>query len=55
VEQPPAVVAVLLVDTLGVAAVVLGEADDYPGSQGQGVLLVVAPVGAGVPTLRRAR
>ncbi|SNS14950.1 hypothetical protein SAMN06893096_102239 [Geodermatophilus pulveris] len=50
-----AVVAVLLVIGLGVAAVVLGEADDSPGLQGLGVLLVVGAVVAGVRTLRRAR
>ena len=49
------VLAVALVVALGVAGVVLGEADDSPGLQGLGVLLVVGAVVAGVRTVRRSR
>ncbi len=49
-----AVVAVLLA-ALGVAGVVLGEADDSPGLQGLGVLFVVVAVAVGVKAVRRAR
>ncbi len=38
---------------VGVAAVVLGEADDSPGLQGLGGLLVVGAVALGVRTVRR--
>jgi drug/metabolite transporter (DMT)-like permease len=48
------VLAVLVV-ALGVAAVVLGEADDSPGLQGIGVVLVVGAVVLGVRTARRSR
>ncbi len=48
-------VAVLVLVALGVAAVVLGEADDSPGLQGLGVLLVVGAVALGVRMVRRAR
>jgi drug/metabolite transporter (DMT)-like permease len=48
------VVAVLAV-LLGVAGVVLGEADDSPGLQGLGVLLVVGAVVVGVRIVRRPR
>jgi drug/metabolite transporter (DMT)-like permease len=48
------VLAVLIV-ALGVAAVVLGEADDSPGLQGIGVVLVVGAVVLGVRTARRSR
>jgi LPXTG-motif cell wall-anchored protein len=43
---------VLLLAALGVLAVVLGGADDSPGLQGLGVLLVL---GAGALLLRRRR
>ena len=51
---PLLLVAVLAV-AVGVAAVVLGEADDSPGLQGLGVLLVIGAVVLGVRTVRRAR
>ncbi len=38
---------------VGVAAVVLGEADDSPGLQGLGGLLVVGAIALGVRTARR--
>ncbi len=44
----------LLVIALGVAAVVLGEADDSPGLQLIGVLLVGGAVALGVRTARRS-
>ncbi|MEX5720512.1 hypothetical protein [Geodermatophilus maliterrae] len=50
-----AVVAILAVVVIGVTAVVLGEADDSPGLQGLGVLLVIGAVALGVRTVRRAR
>ncbi len=46
-------IAVLVAVALGVAGVVLGEADDSPGLQGLGVLLVVGAVALGVRTVRR--
>ncbi|MEH0936173.1 hypothetical protein [Micromonospora psammae] len=49
-----ALVAVLAV-ALGVAAVVYGEADDSPGLQLLGGLLVIAVVGFGVRLARRGR
>lgn len=49
-----ALVAVLL-GVLGVAGVVLGEADDSPGLQGLGVLLVVGAVALAVRVARRGR
>ena len=48
------VLAVLVV-ALGVAAVVLGEADDSPGLQAIGAVLVVGAVALGVRTARRSR
>ncbi|MEU4776240.1 hypothetical protein [Micromonospora sp. NPDC023644] len=45
----------LLVVALGVAGVVLGEADDSPGLQLLGVLLVVGAVVFGVRLVRRGR
>ena len=48
------VLAVLIL-ALGIAAVVLGEADDSPGLQGIGVVLVVGAVVLGVRTARRSR
>jgi hypothetical protein len=47
-------VAVLAIG-LGVAAIVLGEADDSPGLQGLGLLLVIGAVVLGVRTARRSR
>ncbi|MGY1649617.1 hypothetical protein [Geodermatophilus sp. SYSU D01119] len=49
------VVAVLLAVAVGIAGVVLGEADDSPGLQGLGVLLVLGAVVLGVRSIRRAR
>ncbi len=49
-----AVVALLLVVALGVAGVVLGEADDSPGLQGRGVLLVIGAAAVVVRLVRRA-
>ncbi len=49
------VVAVLVVVALGVTGVVLGEADDSPGLQGLGVLLVLGAVVLTVRTARRRR
>ncbi|WP_204263431.1 hypothetical protein [Geodermatophilus normandii] len=49
------VVALLAVVALGVAGVVLGEADDSPGLQGLGGLLVIGAVVFGVRAARRAR
>ncbi|SFT40080.1 hypothetical protein SAMN05660657_00538 [Geodermatophilus amargosae] len=49
------VVALLAVVAIGVAGVVLGEADDSPGLQGLGVLLVIGAVVLGVRAARRAR
>jgi hypothetical protein len=49
------VLALLAVVALGIAGVVLGEADDSPGLQGLGVLLVVGAVAFGVRMARRAR
>ncbi len=50
-----AAVVVTALVAIGVTAVVLGEADDSPGLQGLGVLLVIAAVVLGVRTVRRAR
>ena len=50
-----AVIAVLAVVAIGVTGVVLGEADDSPGLQGLGVLLVVGAVALGARAVRRAR
>ena len=40
---------------LGITAVVLGGADDSPGLQGIGALIVVASVVFGVRAVRRSR
>jgi drug/metabolite transporter (DMT)-like permease len=48
------VVAVLVI-AIGVAGVVYGEADDSPGLQLLGVLLVVGAVALGVRIVRRSR
>jgi hypothetical protein len=45
----------VLATALGVAAIVLGEADDSPGLQGLGGLLVVGTVTLGVRTAKRRR
>ncbi|SCE73649.1 hypothetical protein GA0070607_0956 [Micromonospora coriariae] len=50
----PAIVTVLAV-ALGVAGVVLGGADDSPGLQFLGVVIVVSAVALGVRSFRRRR
>ena len=50
-----AVAALLALFAVGVAGVVLGEADDSPGLQGLGVLLAVGAVVLGVRAARRGR
>ncbi len=50
-----AVLALLVVVALGVAGVVLGEADDSPGLQGLGVLLVIGAAWSGWRVVRRTR
>jgi hypothetical protein len=49
------VAAVLALVALGVAGMVLGEADDSPGLQGLGLLLIVGAVVLGVRAARRGR
>ena len=49
------ILARVLATALGVAAIVLGEADDSPGLQGLGALLVVGTVVLGVRTAKRRR
>ncbi len=46
---------VVLVVLLGAAAFGYGGADDSPGMQGIGALLVLGAVGFGIRTARRAR
>jgi hypothetical protein len=48
-----AVLAALRATAIGVAAIMLGEADDSPGLQGLGVLLVVGTVAFGVRARQR--
>jgi len=48
-----ALLAALLATAIGVAAIVLGEADDSPGLQGLGVLLIVGTVAFGARARRR--
>jgi drug/metabolite transporter (DMT)-like permease len=55
VRSAAVVLAVLVVVALGVAGVVLGEADDSPGLQGLGVLLALGAVVLGVRAMRRPR
>jgi hypothetical protein len=50
-----AIAVALLLVALGIAGVVAGEADDSPGLQLLGALLVVGAVVAGVRTVRRRR
>ncbi len=45
----------LLVAALGVAGMVLGEADDSPGLQLIGVVLIVGAVALAIRTARRSR
>jgi drug/metabolite transporter (DMT)-like permease len=49
------VLVVILGIALGVAGVVLGEADDSPGLQLLGAVLVIGAVAFGVRTARRSR
>ncbi len=49
------ILARVLATALGVAAIVLGEADDSPGLQGLGVLLVIGTVALGVRTAKRRK
>ncbi|WP_203225529.1 hypothetical protein [Kocuria sp. SM24M-10] len=49
------VLLVVLGLVIGAAGIVHGEADDSPGLQGLGVLLVLAAVLYGVRTVRRSR
>ncbi|MBQ0904671.1 hypothetical protein [Micromonospora sp. U21] len=49
------VVVAILAVALGVAGVVLGEADDSPGLQLLGVVIVVGAVAYGVSVIRRGR
>jgi len=46
---------ITLAVTIGVAALVYGEADDSPGLQGLGALLVIGAVVLGARTVRRSR
>ncbi|GAB3347910.1 hypothetical protein [Modestobacter lapidis] len=48
-----AVAAVLAMLAVGTAGMVLGEADDSPGLQGLGALLVVGALALGVRAARR--
>ena len=47
--------AALLATAIGVAFIVLGEADDSPGLQGLGVLLIAGTVALGVRASRRRK
>ena len=49
------VLAAILATGIGVAAIVLGEADDSPGLQGLGVLLVLGAAALGVRTAKRSK
>lgn len=49
------VLAVVLAIAVGVAAIVLGEADDSPGLQGLGVLLILGTIAVSVRRARRHR
>jgi hypothetical protein len=52
---PLTVAIVIALVVIGITAVVLGEADDSPGLQGLGVLLVVGAITLGAGTVRRSR
>ena len=54
-KPPLLILAAILATAIGVAAIVLGEADDSPGLQGLGVLLIIGTVALGVRTARRRR
>ncbi len=49
------ILAAVLATAIGVAAIVLGEADDSPGLQGLGVLLVIGTVAFGVRTAQGSK
>ena len=49
------ILAASLATAIGVAAIVLGEADDSPGLQGLGVLLIIGTAALGVRRTRRGR
>jgi hypothetical protein len=49
------ILAAILATGIGVAAIVLGEADDSPGLQGLGLLLVIGAVVIGLRTARRSK
>ena len=48
-------VGLALAIVVGVAGMVLGEADDSPGLQGLGLLLIVGAIALAVRTVRRSR
>ena len=45
----------ILATAIGVAAIVLGGADDSPGLQGLGLLLIIGTVVVGVRNARRGK
>lgn len=49
------ILAALLAAGIGVAAIVLGEADDSPGLQLLGALLVIGTIALGIRTAQRRR
>ena len=49
-----AILAILVI-ALGVAGIVYGEADDSPGLQLIGVVLIIGALGLGVRTVKRSR
>ncbi len=49
------ILTALLATAIGVGAIVLGEADDSPGLQGLGVLLVIGTLALGGRSARRSR
>ena len=49
------ILAAVVATAIGVAAIVLGEADDSPGLQGLGVLVVTGTVALGVRAARRVK
>ena len=53
--KPLLALAAVLAVALGAAGVVLGEADDSPGLQGLGALLVLGTLGLVARSVRRAR
>ena len=49
------ILAAILATAIGVAAIVLREADDSPGLQGLGVLLIIGTVAVGVRRAQRSK